>query len=484
MRLNVDCIESGDGAAGLVAVVVASPFDRSAADLPIDAASAERLIAEAKATGFTGAIGESVLASGANRWVALIGAGPAAKATSYRRVGSAAVKLAQQVKAGTISVIGANSRSRARFLAEGLALSGYRFDDHITPTEEDRKSQLTGATIVGDDEVKAGTAIGVELAEAVCLARDLGNEHPGRCTPEFLAETARTIAKQHGMEITVFGEDELAKRGFNLLLAVGRGSDEPSRLIHLVYRGAGPIKKRIAIVGKGVTFDSGGYSLKPSDAQINMHLDMGGAAAALGCADAVGRTQPEGVEVHFVVPSVENLVNGNAYKVMEIIRGYSGTTVEIHNTDAEGRLILADALAYITEQKVDEVVDLATLTGACVVALGEETAAVFSNNDDFASRFISSAGAVDEAVWHMPLVDRIEGQLKSSVADTKNIGKRWGGAISAALFLKKFVGDTDWIHVDLAGPAMADAAWEYICKGGTGFGVLALHEYVTRSGNG
>jgi leucyl aminopeptidase len=274
-------------------------------------------------------------------------------------------------------------------------------------------------------------------------------------------------------------EAELEREGFGLLLAVGRGSDEPSRLIHLIYRGAGPITRRLALVGKGVTFDSGGYSLKPREAITGMHLDMGGAAAVLGAADAIGRLKPAGVEVHFVVPSVENMVNGKAYKLNEVFKGYGGQTVEILNTDAEGRLILADAISYIAGFKPDEIIDLATLTGACVVALGLETAGLFASDDEVAQRLLAAAARADESIWRMPLTERIEDQLKSDVADMKNIGSRWGGAISAALFLKRFVTPgTPWMHLDIAGPAMAEAEWEYINRGGTGFGVATLVEYV------
>ena len=262
---------------------------------------------------------------------------------------------------------------------------------------------------------------------------------------------------------------------------MGRGSDEPSRLIHLTYRGEGPIERRIALVGKGVTFDSGGYSLKPGDSIVGMHLDMGGAAAVLGTAEAIGRLRPKGIEVHFIVPSVENMVSGNAYRLNEVFTSYDGQTVEILNTDAEGRLILADALAYARSFEPDVIIDLATLTGACVVALGLETAGLFSNTNAFADELLAAADGADEALWRLPLAERLEEALKSDVADLKNVGPRWGGAISAALFLKRFVGTTKWAHIDLAGPAMAEREWEYINKGGTGFGVALLTEYLTRS---
>ncbi len=482
MRITVQSVPSLSASeAGLVAVAVTAPFDRAVEDLGIPADAGAALVAEASRTGFEAELSTCTAIISGGTWYALIGAGPSPATTDFRRVGSAAVALGKQLKVADAVLLGVRSADRARFTAEGAYLKGYKFDAYKAPYDG-KAAQFTRMDIVGDDTI--GTAIkdGVDLAESVSLARDVANEHPGKCTPLFLAATASEIAERYGFECKIRGEDELQAGGFNLLLAVGRGSTEPSQLIHLIYRPEGTVNKRVCVVGKGVTYDSGGYSMKPPAGQINMHLDMGGAAAVLGAAEAIGRTKPPGVEVHFIVPTVENLVSGNAFKLNEIVTGYAGISVEVLNTDAEGRLILADALAYAVEQDPDEIIDLATLTGACVVALGNETAGVFSNDDGLAGRFISAADSVDESVWRMPLTARIEPQLKSEFADVKNIGSRWGGAISAGLFLKKFVGDCAWAHIDIAGPGMMDAEWEYICKGGTGFGVLAVHEYLTRAG--
>lgn len=482
MRIAVESVPSLS-AAPLVVAAVTQPFDRTASDLELPEGTAEALVAEARRVGFDGALGSTVTVSARGTWVALVGAGPSPRPTDYRRVGSAVVRLAQQLKVERATLVGANSADRARFVTEGAYLTGYQFDAYkARRKEEERAPRFGGLAIVCPGNEAAGVERGIALAESVCVARDLANEHPGRCTPSFLADQAREIAERHSFQCTIKDEQTLEREGFRLLLAVGRGSAEPSRLIHLIYRAPGAIRRKICLVGKGVTYDSGGYSLKVGDSQLNMHLDMGGAAAVLGAAEAVGRTRPEGVEVHFIVPTVENLVSGSAFKLNEIVRGYGGTTVEVLNTDAEGRLILADALAYALEQEPDEVVDLATLTGACVVALGVESAGVFASDDGVAERLIGAANDVDESVWRMPLTPRIEEHLDSEVADVKNIGSRWGGAISAAHFLKKFVGETAWAHVDIAGPAMMDKPWEYICRGGTGFGVLALEEYVRRSG--
>lgn len=483
MRIDVSAAPSPSALdTDLTVIAVTQPFDRSASDLEIESDAAAALVAEAKRVGFDGAVGATVLVSSGGRWFGLVGAGASPQPTVFRRVGSAVVRAGRQVQASSAGVIGANSADRARYTAEGAYLTGYAFDSYKAAPEDDKTPKLSSVVVVAAGDAAASVALAADIAESVCFARDLANEHPGRCTPSFLAEKGKEISERYGFECTIRGEEQLAEEGFNLLLAVGRGSAEPSKLIHLVYKPEGEVKRRICLVGKGVTYDSGGYSMKPSASQVNMHLDMGGSAAVLGAAEAVGRTQPPGVEVHFIVPTVENLVSGNAYKLNEIVTGKAGISVEVLNTDAEGRLILADALAYAVEQEPDEIVDLATLTGACVVALGNESAGVFANDEDLAGRLIGAANDVDESVWRMPLTERIESQLKSNFADTKNVGTRWGGAISAALFLRKFIGECNWAHIDIAGPGMMDAEWEYICKGGTGFGVIALQEYVRRSG--
>ena len=466
--------------ADLVAVAVAKPFDAALA-LPFSAETSARLVAEAKRVEFDGSLGSSVAVSGGDDapWVALVGAGSDSPAKTFRRVGSKVVKVARELKAKHVALVGTDGES-ARFATEGAILTSYQFLNHRTGTAA-KPAEPSLFSVIASESAAAHLALGRELAESVVFARDLANEHPGKCTPRWLGEKAEEIAARYGFEAVIKGDHELELEGFRLILAVGRGSQEPSRLIHLTYRGEGPIARRIALVGKGVTFDSGGYSLKPADSIVGMHLDMGGAAAVLGTAEAIGRLRPKGIEVHFIVPSAENMVSGNAYRLNEVFTSYDGQTVEILNTDAEGRLILADALAYARTFEPDVIIDLATLTGACVVALGLETAGLFSNTNAFADELLAAADGADEALWRLPLAERLEEALKSDVADLKNVGPRWGGAISAALFLKRFVGTTKWAHIDLAGPAMAEREWEYINKGGTGFGVALLTEYLTRS---
>ena len=420
-------------------------------------------------------------------WVALVGVGDPSAPAALRRGAWHAIQLARTLRASSVSIEATGTvlttEAAASCLAEGLLLSVWRFERYKTPPGDDERAtrapELERVVVHGSPDRAAAFERGLHLGQAVCLARDVANEHPGVCTPEWLADQARALAERHGMACTVLDAAQLEEQGHRLHLAVGRGSAAPPTLAHLTWSGGDAPRRRIAIVGKGVTFDSGGYSLKPAAGQIDMHLDMGGAAAVLGAAEAVGRLRPSGIEIHFIVPAAENMVSGDAYRVNEIIRARNGVTVEIHNTDAEGRLLLADALAYAAELGVDTVVDLATLTGSCVVGLGNETAGLFSPDDALAAELLTSGRRTDELIWQLPLVERIDAQLKSPVADVRNVGSRWGGAISAALFLKRFTGSTRWAHIDIAGPAMAESPWEYICRGGTGYGVLLLADWLT-----
>jgi leucyl aminopeptidase len=311
-------------------------------------------------------------------------------------------------------------------------------------------------------------------------ARDLVNEPAGEMTPSQMAEVARHIAKEHGLEVKVLGPRECEKLGMGMFLAVARGSDEEPRLIHLSYRprGKAPARKRIALIGKGVTFDSGGLSLKQSASMETMKTDMSGAAAVLS---AIGVLAELGVpyEVHAVAACTENMPSGKAYKLGDVLRSMSGRTVEINNTDAEGRLTLGDAITYaIREARPDELFDFATLTGACIVALGPHVAGVMGSDLSLIERWLAAARLAGEDMWHLPLPERLKEQLKSEIADMKNTGERPGGALTAGLFLREFVGDTPWVHVDLAGPANADKEFAHVGKGGTGFGVATIVEYL------
>ena len=373
-----------------------------------------------------------------------------------------------------------NPEATARFAAQGVELAAYRFSHHKTANSDEivtAEITLVGASISEhEDAVQEGRIV----AKAICRARDWVNEPATVCTPRFLAEQARTIANTHGLEIQLIeGVAALEAESMGLFSAVARGSDEPPVLIHLTYRGA-KAKRKVAFVGKGVTFDSGGYSLKPPLTQIGMHADMAGGAAVLGAALALAQLKPKHVEAHFIVPAAENLVSGHAYRVNDIIESKSGKTVEIVNTDAEGRLLLADALTYANVLKVDEVIDIATLTGGCTLLFAGTHAAVFGNDKRLVNAFLAAGKKAGEPFWHLPLPPRLRNKLKSNVADLKNSGGRLGSTITAALFLKEFVGRTKWIHVDIAGVARVDEPWEHNPKGATGFGVSTLCELARR----
>ncbi|MDQ4144727.1 MAG: leucyl aminopeptidase, partial [Actinomycetota bacterium] len=316
---------------------------------------------------------------------------------------------------------------------------------------------------------------------ATLTARELTNEPASALWPEVLAERAREVAEVAGLECTLLDENELAERGFGGLLAVAQGSTRPPRLIELRYKPENPLG-HVAIVGKGVTFDSGGLSLKDAKSMETMKTDMGGGAAVIGAMGALPRLDVR-VEVTAVVPTTENMPSGSAVKPGDVITHYGGKTSEVLNTDAEGRLILADALAYVSEQRPDAIVDVATLTGAMMVALGKKAAGYFANDDGLAAEIERAAGTAGERVWRMPLFDDYRSDLDSDVADIKNIGTRFGGAIFAALYLGDFIGDgISWGHLDIAGPGRAESDYDEVTKGASGFAARTLVAWLESRG--
>jgi leucyl aminopeptidase len=300
-------------------------------------------------------------------------------------------------------------------------------------------------------------------------------------TPSVLAADAQAIAKKHkSITVTVLDAKKCAELGMGMFLAVGQGSDQEPKFIHMTYKPAKKAKKKVCFIGKGITFDSGGYSLKPSASMEDMKVDMSGAAAVISAMDAIA-TMGSQYEIHAVAACCENLVSGRAYKLGDVLTSMDGTTVEINNTDAEGRLTLGDAITYARKKiQPDEMFDFATLTGACMVALGPYTAGVMSENEALLKGWMQTAERTGEDMWRLPLNNRLREQLKSSVADMRNTGDRFGGAITAGLFLKTFAKDTPWVHVDIAGPASVSSARPSVPKGGTGFAVATIVEYATR----
>jgi leucyl aminopeptidase len=393
----------------------------------------------------------------------------AAKGTRFA-MGAKATSIAVQV----LSVAGAE-----RVTAEGVVLGAYRFTRYLTG-DRVPKAQIERATLVLSGkptrESKEGMALGQHVGEAITIARDLINEPPNELHPVALADRAVEMCTSRGLEVTVMDRAALQKKGMKLFLAVAQGSVHEPRLVHMVYKPANP-KKKLVFVGKGLTFDSGGLCIKPAPGMEEMKGDMGGAANVVALMAAVAAVKPD-VEVHGLIGCAENMPDGNAYRPGDIFGSYDGKTVEIINTDAEGRLVLADVLAYARELKPDLLLDNATLTGACVVALGPTVSAFYTNRDDVADKMKRAVKSAGEAMWQMPLVEDLREGLKSDWADIKHVADRWGGSITAALFLREFVGDTPWIHVDVAGPSMANKPYNVFAKGGTGHGVLTFLKLI------
>ncbi|MCK6421012.1 MAG: leucyl aminopeptidase [Burkholderiaceae bacterium] len=319
----------------------------------------------------------------------------------------------------------------------------------------------------------AGLARAAAVAEGVTLARELANRPGNHCTPTLLAAEARKMARAQGLKVEVMERKQLEKLGMGAFLAVSQGSDEPPRFIVMQYQGAGKSDAPVVLVGKGITFDSGGISLKPGAEMDEMKFDMGGAASVIGTMRAVAQLKPR-VNVVGVVAACENLPSGRAIKPGDVVTSLSGQTIEILNTDAEGRLILCDALAYVERFKPAVVVDVATLTGACVIALGAVRSGMFTTDDDLAGELSAAGEAALDPCWRMPLDDEYDEGLKSNFADMANVAGRQGGAITAAMFLKRFTGKLRWAHLDIAGTAWKSGA----AKGATGRPVGLLTHFV------
>ena len=378
-----------------------------------------------------------------------------------------------------LPVEGLEPASAARSMAEAVRLS--LFADQRFKGEAEPRPLPEQVTLLGlGDAAAAGLASMDATCAGIELARELVAAPPNVVTPQALADTAASIARDFGLELKVLERADCEALGMGAYLGVAQGSDLPPKFIHLTYRPEGEVRRRVALVGKGLTFDSGGYNLKTAGSQIEMmKYDMGGSAAVLGAARAIGQLRPEGIEVHVIVASCENMINGGAVHPGDILRASNGRTIEINNTDAEGRLTLADALVYACGLEPDAVVDLATLTGACVIALGEEIAGLWSNRDGLAAALQSAAQAGGESLWRMPLRSSYKEGLKSQLADMKNTGPRPGGSITAALFLQDFVNrDLAWAHLDIAGTVWSDKGRGQDPAGATGFGVATLVQWV------
>jgi len=419
-------------------------------------------------------------------YLAGLGKGDKVNAEVLREVAAKVVQRAEGDKNETLLVV-LKDKSHSQAAVEGAVLGGYKFDKYKTRKEEDKK-ELKRVEFANADAEKV--EIGRILAEAQNFTRDLVNTPPNEINPETFAKIAEELAKEYGFEIEVKGP-EWVEREMPGLWAVGKGSAVKPRFIHIKYKPQ-KAKEKIAFVGKGLTFDSGGLNIKPEQFMKTMKMDKAGACAVLGIFKALGELKKIGkapeVEVHGLVGAAENMPDGNAYRPDDVIRMRNGKTVEVGNTDAEGRITLGDVLTYAGEQNPDRIVDMATLTGACIVALGEYTAGLFSNDDEFAEEYKKIADESGERMWIMPMDDELlRKEIDSDVADISNLGKsRYGGAITAAMFLREFVGERDgkqipWVHVDIAGPAWARKPYKYHPRtGGTGFGVRTALYYLLK----
>lgn len=364
----------------------------------------------------------------------------------------------------------------AAAIAEGSLLGAYRFRHYITKKDEDQ--DLEALTILEKDTtkiaaVKKGIEQGRIIAVATILARDMVNQPGNYMTPSMMAEEARKIASKYKLEFTAWSRERIEKEGMYALLGVAQGSREEPKFIMVSYKGNPSDSNVIGFIGKGLTFDSGGLSLKSQEYMSDMKGDMAGGADVIAAIGAVAALKLK-INVTAIVPATENLPGGRALKPGDVIKACSGKTIEVVNTDAEGRLILSDALSYAVKQGISPLIDLATLTGACHVALGDIYAGVFSNNRTLANRILKAGEDAGEKLWQLPLPEEYKEQNKSDVADIKNSGGRYGGAITAALFLQEFVSDTPWVHIDIAGPFMSEKDKGVLVKGATGFGVRTL----------
>jgi len=357
----------------------------------------------------------------------------------------------------------------AEFCTIGLLTGEYCFDKY-----KSKKSSKTLEEVYINTKSQVGIDKGLKIADATSFARNLSNEPAQEITPEKLSWYAKNL---DGIETKVYDSDEIQKMGMNAYYAVGKGSINPHKFIHMAYKPQNPIKK-IALVGKGITFDSGGMDLKPASSMLNMKDDMSGAACVIAVMKLLNEFKPN-IEVHGIVAACENMISGKAYKPGDILTAKNGKTIEVDNTDAEGRLTLADALCYACELNVDEIIDIATLTGACMVALGSQCAGIMGNNDELVKKIIKTADNQGERFWQLPMFEEYFEILKSDVADMKNTGGRWGGASSAGTFLNEFVkSDIPWAHLDIAGTAFLDKPQKDLIKGATGIGVRTLINYI------
>jgi leucyl aminopeptidase len=439
--------------------------------------------------GFDGRVGQTLVLhglGGASVLVAVgVGAGNSLTPNDARKAAAAFARAAGKVESlsTTLANLGRGSKANiAQAVVEGIQLATHRYSalksdkNFASPLRE----VVLVATAANATAISRGVKDGAVIANAVCTARDFANMPPAYLTARHFAEKAQEIAAQTGLDITVYNKEELIQMGCGGMIGVNQGSIEPPRMVKLSYnpKGAGK-KQHVVLVGKGVMYDSGGISLKPSDpSHAVMKMDMSGAAAVLATMSTLSALKCQTRVTAFLM-CTDNMPSGSALKLGDVLTMRNGKTVEIHNTDAEGRLILADGLSLAAELKPSAIINIATLTGACLVALGEKVAGVLGTNDKLISQLEDAAARVDEPIWQLPLVKEYRRLLDSTVADMRNIGGPAGGTITAGLFLSEFVGNTPWAHLDIAGPMKVDGDDGWMQRGATAFGTRLLIDTVT-----
>jgi len=443
------------------------------------------LIAEAEFKGKEGSSAVTRVGAGSPiRKVAVLGLGKpeSLKLESLRRAAASTVRLAKKEKSKTVGlslpVWNSDLALSAQAIAEGLELTLHQDNRFKSDEDKDKNTSPDQIELLGFNGQEEAITRARQIALGVILARELVAAPANVVNPIVMAETAEAIANEYGLELQILEREDCEKLRMGAFLGVAQASDLPPKFIHLTYRPDGTPRRKVAIVGKGLTFDSGGLNIKgPGSGVEMMKTDMGGAAATLGAAKAIGQIKPD-VEVHFISAVTENMISGRAMHPGDILTASNGKTIEVNNTDAEGRLTLADALVFAEKLGVDAIVDLATLTGACIVALGDDIGGLWSEDEAIATQLTQAAELSGEKFWRMPMEEKYFDGLKSVVADMKNTGPRAGGAITAALFLKQFVKATPWAHLDIAGPVWKEKENGYNNPGATGFPVRTLVNWV------
>jgi leucyl aminopeptidase len=492
MRLTLSDTLPAATACDLLALAVSEPGTLDGDAAAVDRHLGGRLSEAARADGFTGKAGRTLLFHTLDapfRRVLLIGTGRGRDAEAVRRFAAVAARRARDVNAGRLALAvpaaesgaasGPAAEESARAAAEGAGLAAYRFDRYRAV--EGSGPDETVVLARGDRGAFAEALRRADVAvAATCRARDLVNEPANVVTPSALADVARDIAARDGLGCRIIELDDAREMGMGLFAAVAAGSEQPPKFIVLDYRPqSGSAARTVALAGKGITFDTGGYSIKTGGGMTTMKGDMAGAAAVLAAMGAL-KSLAVPVRVLGIAAATENMISGRATRPGDVVRGLGGQTVEINNTDAEGRLVLGDAVAFAVREGAGEIIDLATLTGACVVALGDRTAGLMSNDQQLADCLLGAAKSAGEQLWQLPMYDEFADAMRGEITDLKNSAGREGGAERGAAFIGAFAGTTPWAHLDIAGPAFNEdrKAPPYVPLGGTGYGVRTLLRYL------